>query len=200
VESPGLLIAQLCIGKNATQNVDKTMPSILLGTFRKWNALGEQVYEDGSSEHCTSKRTATVQFVCEQGLRIVSVSEPSTCKYHLVVATPLACGHRIFTRSTLPSTGLETWYMEIFETHDEAVGCVVHAAGFGLSSPVHSSAITDFSLRLEKGKSVLDVGSFEARHGQRLVYHNVHLQEGALAPRSRPLPASPNYLAITAEH
>jgi hypothetical protein len=95
-------------------------------------------------------------------LRIASVSEPVTCKYHFVVGTPEACGHRVFERSAAVA-GSETWYMEIFEAHDEAIGCVVHAAGFGQSSPIHSGVVTDFSLGLEKDKTALPIASFEAR-------------------------------------
>lgn len=190
----------LCIGKNATQNINGAKTeSVLLGTFKDWTAQGEQAYEGGSGEHCTAPRTATVQFTCESGLRIASVSEPVTCKYHFVVGTPEACGHRVFERSAAVA-GSETWYMEIFEAHDEAIGCVVHAAGFGQSSPIHSGVVTDFSLGLEKDKTALPIASFEARHGQRLSYgrQDVRVSEGVLKPRSLPLPALPNYLAITA--
>jgi hypothetical protein len=79
-----------------------------------------------------------------------------------VVGTPEACGHRVFERSAAVA-GSETWYMEIFEAHDEAIGCVVHAAGFGQSSPIHSGVVTDFSLGLEKDKTALPIASFEAR-------------------------------------
>lgn len=107
--------------------------------------------------------------------------------------------------------------MELFESQG-AISCVVHAAGFGLPSPVHSSIITNFTLKLERDQKPLKISSFLARyrtrtnftcsrylcdrinnrHGERQGYEaaQVHANAGVFKPYKLPLPASPNYLSI----
>jgi len=191
---------ELCIGKEATQLIDQSNdPPISLGTFQEWNSKGEQIYTGGSQEHCSKQRTSKVQFTCGDMLQLVSVSEPTVCSYHFVVAVPQACGHPAFVTSSL-----ETWYMEIFQvpgSDGPATRCVVHGAGFGLPSPTDSTVITDFALKIEKDGKPLRVARFEARRGQRLTYAQGELQvvDGVLKPAGK-LSQAPNYLALTINH
>ena len=75
-----------------------------LGSFKSFgfNNKGELVmtFEDGQKCWNGPKRSANIFFKCDTENEIVSVQEPSTCKYHYTFHTPLACQQSELDRLT----------------------------------------------------------------------------------------------------
>jgi len=197
---------EVCIGKEVRQAVggwNQATPSVFsLGKFSHWEEV-QQKYSGGEGTGCPNEkaRSSVVSFTCAVEARIVEVSEPETCVYHIVVGVPDVCGLPQF-KATPPAVNLETWFLEIARLRENAdlVSCTVHATGFGQSSPVDSRLITDFTVRMSQGKTELPLVDFEVRYGDREVLHprSLVIEGNALQPIV-PLDALPNFLVITAE-
>ena len=97
---------KLCPFVNVTQSQGSF--SYSLGVWSKWDEEGQaaaveaateesaapaasMLYESGTACSDGSLRTSSVQLKCAEESALVSVAEPSTCKYTLIFETPAAC-------------------------------------------------------------------------------------------------------------
>ncbi|KAJ9063257.1 hypothetical protein DSO57_1001697 [Entomophthora muscae] len=94
----------ICMFGEVHQKSNKDSYSTLLGNFEKWEGSDykTQLYSGGA--HCWHgpARLAKVAIECGAEEKVLGVSEPEKCEYHLRMTTPAAC-QPIEQKSTLES-------------------------------------------------------------------------------------------------
>ena len=127
-----------------------------------------QIYRDGSLCEALadqSGRNSRVEFVCDTQLHVRSVEEASTCLYHIVVGTPIVCGHPDFRGPVGGSGGIggaddgtayEPWYMELVEHDGGEVMCSAYSVAAAEGADTETALVDMGGLYL--GNSAMDDG------------------------------------------
>lgn len=118
-------------------------------------------------------RETVVRFVCDPSIaatalpRLVSITEPQTCRYEMKVATSAVCGDSRFqsvsTGMTAEENAIEDWFLEINELHgDSDIGSHGVQQAQTNQHPV-DVVCTVYSLEARAQQSHLNFNSFELR-------------------------------------
>jgi len=116
-----------------------------------------------------SNRESRVEFVCAQKITFVSVTEPSTCTYVIVVGVPEVCGHSWFGSPSIGMASEQPWVLKLQENLDN-FECIVQHSGYGPKDPFYFES---FKLQFDE-KSLI---SFEARHPHRQHFSEEEINE-----------------------
>jgi hypothetical protein len=92
-KTAGVWSYEVCLGASAKQ-IRGASERFDLGRYSGPTEVFSQAYDDGTPCSDVVRRSSTVRFACADELALLSVTEPSMCRYVFSVGVPQLCGIR----------------------------------------------------------------------------------------------------------
>jgi len=161
----GIFHYEFCLGDEMKQTADEERYSLgkFTGRYANDDKPPKQLYTEGTLCGAASNqpRSTAVEFTCSDDVRVISLQEPSTCQYRLIIGTPEVCGHSAFVAVT---GNWETWVLEIDEMAEGGFICQVFNNGFDSADTVQFS-----SFKLQLKNTELNLDNYAIRHKNRKI-------------------------------
>lgn len=136
-----------------------------LGKYEKLNEgyTFSQSYVKGTfCEVAHIDRKSVIEFTCADRPNVVSISEPQTCQYKIIIGVPDVCGHPQF--QAVSGTKAEAWVLEVSETDEGSIICQVYNNGL---DQIDQTTFSSFQLSLTTGD--YDLVKHSIRRNRKLV-------------------------------
>lgn len=138
----GIFKYKICLGKNIDQIADNG-DTYSLGKYEGMTegTKATQSYSDGTfCQPVQAPRRSVVEFTCaERKAQVMSIDEPSTCVYRIILGVPEVCGHPQFQAVSK----VESWVLEVQESNAGEFVCQAYNNGFDV---IGTTAFTKFAL------------------------------------------------------
>jgi hypothetical protein len=138
----GIFKYKVCLGKSVDQVADNG-DTYSLGKYEGKNdgSKPTQAYSDGTfCQPAQAARRSVVEFSCsERKPQIMSIDEPSTCVYRIIIGVPEVCGHPQFQAVSK----VESWVLEVQESNAGEFICQAYNNGYDV---IGTTSFTKFVL------------------------------------------------------